>query len=226
MTYHSIFLIIDSDNPFKDNYDRCREVWRRYMNSRPDIKCLFIRSNPIQKEDIEMNEANNTLSFKRDESYIPGILDNTLDAFRYCFDNYKFKFITRTNLSSVWDFKRYIDFIHKINEVNFVCGVINRHDGIFISGAGFTLPFITIQKIIILQGTINRSIIDDVALGILFVANNIPMINGIRYNYTRKIPRHIIPRLITPHYHYRVLYDRGEQDKVVSNKIVDIIYYS
>jgi hypothetical protein len=227
MSFHSIFLIIDSDGPHVANYERCRAVWRRYMNIRPDIKCIFIRSNPYQNDHILYNEETNTLSFKRNESYIPGILDNTIDAFKYCIDNYSFNFITRTNLSSIWNFKKYMDYINSINDQFFVAGIIGNHNYLFVSGAGFTMPCATVRKVIEYKDELGSTYLDDVEFGKLFTVKNFKLINGKRLDYT-DIINHSIDNdyeSIVNNYHYRVLFYIGEQDKFISNKIVDMIYY-
>jgi hypothetical protein len=224
MSYHTIFLIIDSDGPHYSNYTRCRTVWRRYMNLYPDIKCFFIRSNSAQENNIELNEATNTLSFKRSESFIPGIIDNTLDAFKYCTDNYEVKFIVRTNLSSVWNLNVYRNYIDSINSDDFVSAIIGNCNGQnFPSGSGFIMPTKTIKTMLLKKDRIIKDdVLDDVAFGRYFTSNNITMIKGHRTDYTSPVQNYNNV-YVKDAYHYRVLYDRGNQDNIISNKIIDDI---
>ncbi len=102
--YDVIILIIATDN--KDYYINMQKVWKLYMNTHLKIKAFFIKGNMNINENIVLDQKNDTIYVKCQESFIPGILIKTIESLKYIYNNYNFKYIFRTNLSSFVDLER------------------------------------------------------------------------------------------------------------------------
>lgn len=130
--YQIIILIIASDNT--DYYINMQNVWKLYMNTHPHIKSFFIKENNNMHENILVDD--NTINVKCEPSLVPGILIKTIKSFEYIYNNYNFKYIYRTNLSSFLDLEKLYTFTIN-NNFNYaaVIGYCNNNN--FGSGAGF-----------------------------------------------------------------------------------------
>lgn len=166
-----VVLVIASDNlPI---YAEHHSLWRSYATRHPDITVYFSR----QREDVD------TPYFDGDTIWTPGkeclerIFDKTIDAFKLIPPSYDF--LVRTNLSSVWNFKRLVEFCAALPRENVYCGVLGNPG---ISGAGMILSPDVIQKFIEKSHTIERGMWDDVDFGRLSVQCGIPSTRGYRYD--------------------------------------------
>lgn len=93
-----IILIISSQST---HYSQMKEMWKKYMNKHENIKCFFIEFNIEIEQQILLDEINNTIYIKGNETYIPGILDKTIKSIQYVVSsNMEFDYILRTNLST------------------------------------------------------------------------------------------------------------------------------
>lgn len=223
----SVFLIIDSDFPHYENYNRCREVWKRYMNTDTNIQCFFIRFEPNLLEDILIH--NDTLYFKGNESFYPGILDKTIRAMKYCCENYNFDFLVRTNLSSFWVFENYNKYISTLGKEKVANGIIgNCEYGSFMSGCGFILSKDVVEFMcnnMVIKDLPN--VYDDVAIGVFLNKNNITLSFGTRgdlWNIPREKVIETIMEQKSNYYHYRVKYDMGPHDAYVMEQLVKFHY--
>ena len=175
---HSICLIIDSETPFSEHYDRQRNIWRLYMNLDPEIKCYFIRFKKDLFKDFYVDEDNNVIYLKGEENYIPGILIKTLKAMEYVHNNFDFKYLIRTNISSFWDFKTFKRFYHRYDD-NIVRAPIGFEEHIpFPGGSGMVISKNVIGLMIKNQSSFNYNLIDDRSIGIFLHSHNIQIIDG------------------------------------------------
>jgi hypothetical protein len=134
--YEIIILIIASDNT--DYYIKMQKIWNLYMNTHPHIKSFFIKENINIDNNLFIDKENNTINVKCEPSHIPGILIKTIESLKYIYNNYNFKYIFRTNLSSFIDLNKL--FLFTINNSFNYAAVIGNHNNIqFGSGAGFFL---------------------------------------------------------------------------------------
>lgn len=141
--YKVIFLIIDSDN--EPSYDYNRHIWRQYMNTNPDILCMFIKYDNQLQEEVKYIEDLNTLYIKGEEKYeCEAIYTKTLIALKYIDANFNYKYVIRTNLSSFWNFENLQEYLNQRQHGKYLMGwlVNNTNDceNPFISGTGIIIP--------------------------------------------------------------------------------------
>jgi hypothetical protein len=170
MIYDIIILIIASD--FPDHYMQMQIIWKKYMNTHPRIKAYFIKGKmPNQNDDIYVNDIyvdneTNTIYSNCEESTVPGILIKTIKSIEYIYNNYDFKYIYRTNLSSFLNLNK----MHEYAMANdFDYGALrgfclNIYYG---AGCGFFISKKICNFIINNKNKIDYKIHDDVSIGLL-----------------------------------------------------------
>ena len=128
-------------------------------------------SEPVVSED--------SIIFPGEDSLIPGILQHTLECFRYLKDHklpgYRAKHILRTNLSSFWSFRKLLEWLATKPVEEYVAAQIpiRTGDGIqFPSGAGFILSQDRLDQILANKERLDFNRPDDVAIGGFLNANN------------------------------------------------------
>ena len=132
-----ILIIASNDHPVYTIHEEC---WKKYMNSSPDeFECYFIKED--KNLDCEAKIEGNNLWIKNEMSYIPGILEKTIYAFKF-FENKlnEYEYIIRTNLSSFYYFPALKAFLDSLPKKNLYAGCINTHlypvFPHYVSGAG------------------------------------------------------------------------------------------
>lgn len=179
--YKLIILIIDSDDPV---YSVHRATWRAYMNSDPEILSLFIRYNPAH-DGPNIDLSTNTLTFKGTESYVPGVLYKTLDAFDYCLQHFTFDHILRTNISSFFVFPLLKECVlSTLPRIGCYAGVRGVDIVPFGSGAGFIISPDIVNLLVLNRDKPPAHIPDDVAIGHFLQSLRIPITLLQRFNFT------------------------------------------
>ena len=98
----------------------------------------------------------------------------TIKMFNYCYNNFSFDYIFRTNSSSYVNTKELLNFIKNKPLENFYSGIIGSHRGVnFASGSGYFISRDLVQAVISSQKEWDHSFIDDVSLGKLIHEKNI-----------------------------------------------------
>lgn len=215
-----IVLILANDTEY---YIQMQAMWKLYMNKHPDIRCYFLKYNPLLQNDIEID--NNTIFIKGNESLIPGCLEKTIKSIEYLLLHDSFDFIFRTNMSSVIDLNKLYNILN--NEMN-AAGVIGYcNNQPFISGAGILLNKQICEKIIEHKHLLEYNIIDDVSIGHFLTQNNIPMSQLTRfemYNYEHNIES-VNNTLIEHYYHFRCKSNINTTNTIrMMLKVINLIY--
>lgn len=210
-------LIISSNNDHV--YSKHREIWLSYMNSYPNINCYF-----IEYRHGESMVDGNTLYMNGSESY-SGIIVKTINAFDHFLqvDN-SYDYIVRTNLSSLWNFDALLKFLSTLPKTGVYSGITGYHAGIrYVSGSGIIMTPDVVKLLIEHRNVAeNVKIMDDVDIGYTMTKLNIPIIAGTRvdilnagllsaYKYDDSL------------YHYRVKWERRDDDIVAMKQILDKI---
>jgi hypothetical protein len=157
--YQIIILIIASDNT--DYYINMQNVWKLYMNTHPHIKSFFIKENNNIDENIVVDD--NIINVKCEPSLIPGILIKTIKSFEYVYNNYNFKYIYRTNLSSFLDLEKLYTFTTNNFDYAAVIGYYNNNR--FGSGSGFFTSKESTKYLIDKKDIDYNKYFDDVVIG-------------------------------------------------------------
>ena len=217
-----IILILANDN---DIYIECQKLWKKYMNTHPNIKSFFIKYKLGLTQDIILE--GDTIYINGNDSLMPGCLIKTIKSIEFLLKTEEFDFIFRTNMSSVLD-------LNKLNILleNYTCdysGIIGYyHNNIkFVSGAGILLSKKICDYLINNKTSLNYNLMDDVSIGFFLQNNNIninPLTRFECYNYENNI-NIINKELITNYYHFRCKSDKDKNKTLLMmEKIINIIY--
>jgi hypothetical protein len=99
------------------------------------------------------------------EGFIPQILQKTIFAFEYINENYDFKHLIRTNLSSFFITDKLLEESNKIPDNNIYTGFKMSHAGDFVTGCCFWLSKDVLEYLIKHKNNLNYSYNDDVVIG-------------------------------------------------------------
>jgi hypothetical protein len=124
--------------------------WKRYMNSNPEIRSLFIVYDSTISSLYTLTE--NTLTIRGEDSYVPGIYEKTIFAIKVCLSLPEFsnvEYVIRTNLSSFWIWNRLIKFLDDKPKTGYVStghimdvfNVLAPHGSNFIMSRDIALKF-------------------------------------------------------------------------------------
>ena len=173
-------LIIYNDKSIYEKNIK-KELEKLYNNNYNNfVKQFFICFNNNITKPVE--EDGNILYIKGKETFIPGILDKTIKALEYCFNNYKFDYLVRSNISTVIDFKKIPFYKLPVNKIGYASSLIidlqklDPESGIinntlfgtkFAMGTNIILNKLGFKYILDNKESINMDIIDDVSIGLL-----------------------------------------------------------
>ena len=189
-------LVLYSDNT--DYYKSMYSILTNYYNHFDNVKTYFYKYNETINNDIEV--IDNIINIKGKESYLPGILEKTLITFKYIEKEFEdYDYIIRSNISSIVDFSllsKELDnnqiiycgstYIVTIVEFDVPSGIVNyKHFGTkFCSGTNIILSKRGYKLLMDNLHLIDKTIIDDVAIGIVFKELNIKLSN-LSFNHNR-----------------------------------------
>lgn len=175
-----LVLVIANKNPIYETY---WAVWQRLKHDDPNIQVYFLLGDLNLTSAVTVNEKDNIVRIPTSETLIPGVLDKTVHAIQYFLqDSHRnFKYILRTNLSSMWHWQRLLQVLRMLNDTGVYAGV--RGPG-FVSGAGMLLSRDVAELLIENRSDLDMRVIDDVAIGALMTRLNIRSTILTRYDYT------------------------------------------
>lgn len=169
------------------NYNNMYNILSNYYKIFDNVKTYFYKFNNTIENDIEL--INDVLNFKGTETMIPGILDKTLKAFKYIEKEFEdYDYVIRSNISSIIDFKLLSIELEKTPVIYYggtlimnlqwldnSAGIVdNRYfNTFFASGTNIIISKKGYKLLLDNINLIDRTIIDDVAIGILFKLINI-----------------------------------------------------
>ena len=172
-------LVLYSDN--NKSYIKMYNILRNYNNFN-NIKTYFYKYDNTIDNDIEF--VDDIIKIKGEETMIPGILDKTIIALKSV-ENIivDYDYVIRTNISSIVNYKLLIEELEK-NPITYYGGthvmnlcwldipfgiVDNKHFNTpFASGTNIILSKKGYKLLIDNSHFLDRTIIDDVSIGILF----------------------------------------------------------
>lgn len=194
-----IILIIANDYP--DHYLQMQNVWKKYMNTHPNISSYFIKFKKDLNKEVVLDELNNTIWVKGDESLIPGVLDKTIKSIRFLFDNcIEFDYLLRTNLSTIVLLDKFYDYLKLNNNIEYAgfkgnipiktkykkyIDLIDSNNRFFPSGTCILMSKNIVKTL--LSEELDYNIIDDLLIGLVLSSKY--KITGLnRQDYINKNP--------------------------------------
>jgi hypothetical protein len=175
-----INLVLYSNN---NEYDEMYKLTRKFYKKFKNVITIYYKFNENNKEEYELND--DILNIKGKETFIPGILDKTIKAFKYIYNNYKFDYIVRSNISTIINFDLLTNYLENnkfdyggglkmiVHSIEKTYGVVDKtyFGKEYASGTSIIVSKEMTGKIINNQNKINYTVIDDVAFGILINEN-------------------------------------------------------
>ena len=174
-------LVIASRNSHYDNL--INNYWSKMIKfvkkMNINIKIYLLFGNNVNTSDLKLDD-DDKLILNINECWRPGIIIKTLKALEFVNNNYKYKHIFRTNLSSFLILDNLIKISKKLDDTNIYAGVVGIYDNWkYVSGAGIWLSkdnvniLIKNNNKIIYFDRVNRTrkfLLDDVIIGIVLNA--------------------------------------------------------
>jgi hypothetical protein len=225
-----LMLVISSDT--YPVYAKHREVWKTYMKSHPEVECVFITYHPLV---FVPTRTDDTLVLRGLERY-GTIYGKTIEALEYFLTRRKYDYIVRTNLSSVWDFRRLREYLETQPRERVYAGQtgVNPDTGIaFASGAGILMSS-DVARTLLANAHIGRSLnaFDDVAIAKALLVSGLspsplPRVDFISLAHYEEHHTKIPPES----FHYRMkhtdyLGDRMEEPEMMRRLLREHIYAS
>lgn len=218
-----LMLVISSDTfPV---YEHHRNVWRSYMKKHPDIDCYFIHYSPTAFLPILTRD---TLTMRGVERY-DTILAKTVDALSFFLRRAPYTHVVRTNLSSVWDYTKLLEFLDTQPKTRFYGGIALGKGGA--SGAGILLSRDVAELLVANRRTLlSIGTADDDDIGTFLQNVGIPLTISRRVDflslehYEKAHAQYIPPN--TFHYrmkHWNVGGDRMEEPEMMRRILRDHI---
>ena len=155
------------------SYDKMKELTQSYYKQFSNVKTVYYRFEKNIKTPYELK--GNVLLVKGEETYIPGILQKTVDAFEYFKPSLnQYDFIIRSNISTIIQFDKLSDEL-RVNPIQYGCGLcwgIENADKpekdrghIYSSGTSIILSSATVSRILENKQFMDETVIDDVSIG-------------------------------------------------------------
>jgi hypothetical protein len=98
-------LVLYSEN--EPAYRTMRDVLRAHASRYPDVRTVFYMYDPVIKDSWILD--GDILRIRGNETYVPGILNKTVEAFRITAD-WDYDMLIRTNISTIVDFSGIVGY--------------------------------------------------------------------------------------------------------------------
>ena len=185
-----LHLVLYSDDEYYNQmYDILNNFYKHYENNDNGkqffVKTYYFRYNNTIINNIEI--IDNIIHIKGEESYVPGVIDKTLTAFKYIqkeFQVNNYDYIIRSNISTIIDFKLLVKEL-EIKPIEYYGGIAVgsacciENDIVLFPKTEFIIGYniiLSIKGFNLLLNNINlidKTIIDDITLGVFFYLLNI-----------------------------------------------------
>ena len=164
-------LVLYSDsNDYKQMYEITRPYYQKYKVDTLYYMYSGTSDPPYVKDDI--------LYLPGKESFIPGVLNKTINAFQWVSEHYEYDYILRSNISTVVDMVGVISALSE-DKIDYGGGFVgpvvmsqgygvkDKHVGtIYASGTSIILSKDFVDTLLKTRNEIDYDVIDDVAIGV------------------------------------------------------------
>jgi len=167
-------LVLTSDSTvYTRMYDILSIFYKKYAN----VTTFFYKYSDIQDDFLLEKDV---LHIKGKETMIPGILEKTFKSFEIVqnlINSSEYDYIIRSTVATVIDFKKlenvldcdYGGYMWNLQWIDPKCGIIDsKYHGVrYMSGTCIILSKRLMSEIIVKQSFLDKTVIDDVAIGAL-----------------------------------------------------------
>lgn len=147
---------------------------------------IFVKFTPDLAEPINYNPESRMIEVRGTESLVPGILDKTIKAIRYCLENFEFDVLVRSNISTIVNVPELEKRLERTELKNLYgghywhignedkeCGFFGDYAKKFmgteyISGTSIVLSRDMCQYLVDNESKLNYTVVDDLSIGIFF----------------------------------------------------------
>ena len=201
------------------HYDNMQKLTNKYYKKFKNVDTYYYCYSPYIKGPYELKD--NILYIKGDETYIPGILKKTIDAFEY-FNSFSYNYVIRSNISTIIRFDLLIPELKNKN-IKYGCALPLSLNGInYSSGTSIILSPDTVNLIVKNRNKLDYSLIDDVSIGKYMKEENIYMTNINKFHFITEFPTEEIFNKDIIFFRNRISENR-EIDTNNMSKIIDIL---
>lgn len=161
---YKCILLVTSSN-LEEVYKEARPIWKKYMNTNPNVKVLFVYG---ENTAIGIDRTDEDLIYDVYDTYDgPGYLQKTIKALEFIDKNFKYDYVIRTNSTTFWDFTNLCKKLDNLPNKNLYYGSVASNYGVSFVGGSCILLTPDIVKIILHnQNQINFDLkFEDVILG-------------------------------------------------------------
>jgi len=212
--YYQIILVVISSR--SSIYDEMIKVyWNKYISylkkNKINIKIIMLYGKNQNPSELNIDQDNIFESISSD-SLVPGIINKTIECLRFINENYNYKHIIRTNLSSFFITENMLKISEVLEIENLYGGIGFIKNGVqCISGAGIWLSNSSSRFLVNnYEYNIKNSDPDDVLIGRIFnLSNNVKIENNLfkRKDFINNIysfKNDLKDYVLYEHYHIRI----------------------
>jgi hypothetical protein len=184
--YKVILAVIASRS---EVYDSMVEIyWKKMIEiteKRGDIKIIMLYGSDQNVEELNIPNSNLFIGTQQD-SVIPGIISKTIEAIRYINDNFEYKHILRTNLSSFFILDNLIKQSVALPKERCYSGVWYKFsEQVFGSGAGSWFSKDASEYLVEhCHDYMWKIVNDDILIGMIMDKYKLPLIPLGRFDFT------------------------------------------
>ena len=207
-----VLYSMDDDGPF----DRMQKITERYYSTFSNVTTYYYCFSPDL--DVPHKLDGNILYIQGDETFVPGILEKTVNAFEY-FENqiHENDYVVRSNISTIIRFDLLSEDLKK-NAVDYGCALCwgteylkhrsqcPPNEFIFSSGTSIIFSKDVVLNIIINKDKLDKELMDDVSIG-KFIMEEMPEIE------MRPVMKHV------PYNGFHYMEDMGEDEEKIRSLI-------
>lgn len=227
MVYIDLILLVIANTNGNDYYKGfINEYWAKFIeyieNNGYNIKVFLLFGYGNKITSINVKETNIIIDNNTSETLYPGILHKTIFGLEYINNNYTYKHILRTNLSSFFIIDNLIKINKSLPDTNVYAGICTST---FVSGAGFWLSKDNVEYILNNRSNINFNMMDDVAIGDLL--KHVTKTQLSRYDvseFDEYIDVENILQYLENHYHIRIKSVNRNVDVITMKSLTEHFY--
>ena len=155
-------------------YDKMYDLTKKYYSKFSNVKTIYYCFDENILNEYELKD--DILLIKGKETYIPGILEKTVSAFKYIENHYTFDYMIRSNISTIVDFDLLTEYLQG-TPIQYGGGLKNSITGdknhpdlenlVYASGTSILFSKSVLKEFLNKKQHIHKDLIDDVSIGLL-----------------------------------------------------------